>query len=250
MPFLAYVAIVLVSLGGILFELDWLTKPKLDAKAPMQTAGTMTEPVTPRVVAKVDGPDTGPSPLVTKKAEPVSEPVEAAAESTGATPADAAPIPQAPIPQAPVSPAVTIANAETLPLAVAPLPAATAQAQPAAAPAPSQLSEKPVLASAMQTPNHCDVQGCAAAYTSFRAADCSYQPMEGARKICVKPPGPRVASTQQAPKGEARRPSRDEELRDVERTVRRLTTTGDEAEVDPRMGRSEVIVVDRPDRDW
>jgi hypothetical protein len=32
MAFLAYVAILLVSISGILLELNWLTQPKLEAK--------------------------------------------------------------------------------------------------------------------------------------------------------------------------------------------------------------------------
>ncbi len=33
---------------------------------------------------------------------------------------------------------------------------------------------------ATPTANRCDVQACGAAYHSFRAADCTYQPFEGA----------------------------------------------------------------------
>lgn len=38
--------------------------------------------------------------------------------------------------------------------------------------------------------NSCDVQACAAAYKSFRESDCTYQPYDGPRRMCVNPPTP------------------------------------------------------------
>jgi hypothetical protein len=38
--------------------------------------------------------------------------------------------------------------------------------------------------------NRCDVQACAAAYRSFRESDCTYQPYDGPRRMCVNPPTP------------------------------------------------------------
>ncbi len=240
MPFLAYVAIVLVSLGGILFELDWLTKPKLETKAATQVAvASSATPV--RAVPKVDGPNEGPSPVVIKKpeAEQVTEPPPAPADQTAGTapPVTPAPFPAAVAAKADIAPqAPPQAAMETN--GAAPQP----QAQPVAQPAPVPVAAK-------QAPNICDVQGCAGAYQSFRASDCTYQPMEGPRKVCEKPPiaNQRAASVPREPT--VRRPSRDAELRDVERTVRSITA-GDDADADPRMGRSQVIVIERPDRDW
>lgn len=231
MPFLAYVAIVLVSIGGILFELDWLTKPKLETKSPVQVASTAV-PV--RVVPKVDGPTEGPSPVATKKqeAEQVTEPPAPADQTAGTAP------PMTPAPFPPVAQA----KADGTPLP--PQQAAPQAAMETNGTAP-QPQVQPVQAAAKQTPNSCDVQGCAAAYQSFRAVDCTYQPMEGPRKFCEKPPSQRIATTPQ----NLRRPSRDAELRDVERAVRSIRV-GDETGYDSRMGRSEVIVIERPERDW
>jgi hypothetical protein len=60
-----------------------------------------------------------------------------------------------------------------------PTPATRAQA-PAEAPLPAQpaAAEAPAL--------HCNVDTCAGAYRSFRASDCTWQPNEGARRLCVK----------------------------------------------------------------
>jgi hypothetical protein len=267
MPFLAYVAIMLVSIGGILFELDWLTKPKLETKPAAQVASTVA-PV--RVVPKVDGPTEGPTPLITKKqeAEPVIEGSAAVAkadvppvnQSAGTAPA------MTPAPFPPVAAEAKAASqlATQPPAQETPQPAATtgqapAQATVAAVDSRPQVQPpaRPIQAAAKQAPNSCDVAGCASAYQSFRASDCSYQPMEGPRKFCEKPPAAnqRTVSTPREPRIEQtiRRPSRDAELRDVERTVRSITA-GDDAGYDsrnePRMGRSEVIVIERPGRDW
>jgi hypothetical protein len=61
-------------------------------------------------------------------------------------------------------------------------PAVTAMAEPQiAAPAPAT----PVAAAAPAQPK-CDVAACSAAYHSFRAADCSWQPFDGPRRFCDK----------------------------------------------------------------
>jgi hypothetical protein len=270
MQFLAYILVVLVSLGGILVELDWLTKPKLDTKSPVQAASTA---VPARTVPKVDGPTEGPTPVVTTK-KPEAEQANAAppaannsvpAETTGAAPADQVAV-APPVNPAPVQPIVTNAKADTAPpqaaqpqmqatTNVAAPPLAQPQAQPQAQ-APTA-SPQPVQAVAKQAPNSCDVQGCASAYQSFRASDCTYQPMEGPRKFCEKPPAAnqRITSAPRDPRLEptVRRPSRDAELRDVERAVRSIRV-GDQAGYDsrnePRMGRGDVIVIERPERDW
>ena len=56
-----------------------------------------------------------------------------------------------------------------------------------------QSTPKPVQPAAEHAANHCDVQACANAYASFRASDCTYQPFEGARRVCSAPPAQRSA---------------------------------------------------------
>ena len=243
MPFLAYVAIVLVSLSAILFEINWLTKPKLETDKPAAQVASTAVP--PRDVTKVERPEPGPTPVI-----PTSPTVASASEPAAASPA------------APVEIAVT-AKPEvvaTPSILASPAMAATASAPPAAPAAPALANASPApqpqlrQALATTTPNSCDVQGCAAAYQSFRASDCSYQPFEGQRRICEKPPeagAKQAAEPPRAPKIEAatRKPSRDEELRDVERAVRRITA-GDDVAADRSMGDNRVIVIERPARDW
>jgi penicillin-binding protein 1A len=51
-----------------------------------------------------------------------------------------------------------------------------------AKPAPTQTAEPAPPAA----PPQCDVAACAAAYVSFRAEDCTWQPYEGPRRLCTK----------------------------------------------------------------
>lgn len=41
-------------------------------------------------------------------------------------------------------------------------------------------------AAAPEPPANCNVNACTAAYRSFRAADCTYQPSDGPRRLCSK----------------------------------------------------------------
>lgn len=45
---------------------------------------------------------------------------------------------------------------------------------------------QPQTAAAASAPNHCAIDACAAAYKSFRASDCTYQPFGGERRLCTK----------------------------------------------------------------
>lgn len=252
MPFLAYVAILLVSVSALLFQINWLTKPKLETKLEtkpaIQAASTASTAVPPREVTKIERPESGPTPVVVASptiasaasaSEPAARPAAPNTETIGAaTPAVAAV----------VTPSILAAPAmATTPAPAAPM--APAAAQPAAQPQP-QL--RPTLATS--APNSCDVQGCASAYQSFRASDCSYQPFDGPRRICEKPPeaGQKLAAEPpRESKAEAivRKPNKDAELRDVERAVKRITA-GEDAGLDRSMGESRVIVIERPARDW
>lgn len=218
MPFLAYIAVMLVSIGGILFELDWLTKPKLETKPAMQTSSAPA--LVPRAVVKPDGPSAELNPVYPKKSDapqPVensaqAEPVEQPApETTGKAAAETTPSPDIAATHA-LTTASTTALTPVSPPAESP-PAAAVVAPPAA---------QPVSTAAK---SQCDIQGCAGAYKSFRASDCTYQPFEGLRQLCVKPPeATRAAAQRREPTAEpaARRLSKDAELREVERTVRAL----------------------------
>jgi hypothetical protein len=112
-----------------------------------------------------------PAPTVTR-VEPRVEPVPAAAPVVAARP------------PAPVAPVSTMTQQQPAPI-VAAEPVAAA-VTPAAAPA-------------------CNVEVCTAAYRSFTAADCTFQPSEGPRRLCTKGAPPAAAATPAAtPPTEAR----------------------------------------------
>lgn len=309
MPFLAYVAIILVSLGGILFEVNWLTSPKLENKPAVQASAaapakvaaatpapasepkselneTVTEPKAdasgPRNVAPsvtvVPGGAVAAKPTQTAEAQPAPTPMTAtpASRTTKPEPEQAQTAAPQQVAAAPVTPPPANTNAapETTgsgstdfkrEFSTAPgnANASTATFTPAStAPAAT-----PVAAASS---NKCDIAACSASYHSFRALDCSYQPFDGgARKFCDRgQSNAQQASAQPASvplRGRMdtartdmpRRPNKEAGLRAFEREVRRITA--DEASLDngygydrggrdyARGGRSQVIVVDRPD---
>ena len=83
----------------------------------------------------------------------------------------------------------TIARAEAVPAAAPAAPATTAMAPPQ----PIVAAEPPPAAAA--DPPKCDVAACERAYRSFTAADCTYQPSDGPRRLCTKGTPPAAAST-------------------------------------------------------
>jgi hypothetical protein len=250
MPILAYIAVMLVSIGGILFELDWLTKPKLETKPAMQTSSASAPAPVPRAVVKPDGPSAELNPIYPKKSD-APQPVENSAqaelaeqpapETTGKAAAETTPSPD-------IAATHALTTASTTALTPVSLPAQSPPAAAVAAPPAAQ----PVSTAAK---NKCDIQGCAGAYKSFRASDCTYQPFEGLRQLCVKPPETtRAAAQPREPTTEAaaRRLSKDAELREVERTVRALPRDDvADFERDPfDDGDRRVIVIRRQGARW
>lgn len=73
-------------------------------------------------------------------------------------------------------------------------PAQPAVAQQPTQPAPqnesrqtvSQSSESDTAATPDAAAPACNVQACEAAYRSFTASDCTYQPFDGPRRLCTK----------------------------------------------------------------
>ena len=197
MAFLAYVAILLVSISGILLELNWLTQPKLEAKPTMHAMSAPPAPVR-RVVAKVDRPNVERDPVYPKQAaapQVIGAPqaIDVSAEAPKA--ATAAAVAEVPMPPARPQEAEQV-NAGDPPPAAAAQPPAIANAVPA---------EKASVTAKLQ----CDVAACAGAYTSFRESDCTFQPFEGPRRLCAAPPALQQRSAERGPRREASRLDRD-----------------------------------------
>ncbi len=261
MPILAYIAVILVSLGGILFEVNWLTSPKLESKPALQASATMPPKVA--VAADTDASPRNVAPSVTmvpgvaaapKPVEAPSAPPQQTASAPTITPEPVAtPITPAPTGAATVAETTgtgsTDFKREFTTDTKADVTTSTATFTPAVT-TPVAAVAAPAVASVPN--NKCDVAACASSYQSFRASDCSYQPMDGtARKTCDRPQaGAQQASMPVREKKIETTARRDvssvSKLRSFEREVRRITA--DEAPSDSyRYGRSQVIVIDNRD---
>jgi hypothetical protein len=276
MPFLAYIAIVVVGFSTILLELDWLTSPSAVNKPTAKIASTAVPPRALEPVAKVDGPNAAlspvfptnpnaPRPAETAAAEPAPQPVVPApvapAAPVAAATAVAAPPPVAPV-VAPAPQPVAQAAAPPQPVAQAtPAPQPVAQAAIAPQPAAPQTAAQPA---AQASANACNVQACAGTYQSFRASDCSYQPFDGgARRACVVSPDAarRAVSTPADAKVEPaavrrlqsrveyRRRNADD-LDDADRRVRELPDVDADDNDDGAPAESRVIILRRDGPRW
>ncbi len=178
MAFFVYVAILLVAISGILLELDWLTKPKLDTKSPLQTA-TAVLPAPEAAKPKIEKPKSEPAhealnPVYPKTPDvaPVVEspPAQQRVETTGNAP----PQPQQePQPQQAQEQTQQPQQAQPLPHEPQQPEQAQHQQQPEqqqvqGPPQPQQQvpavpQATPAVASSAAPTNTCNVQACAAA---------------------------------------------------------------------------------------
>jgi hypothetical protein len=149
-------------------------------RAAPQTANA-PQTVAPAVVAPTGNATATVAAETTGKAEPAQPPRQAASANAAAE-TTAPPPPQ---------PDAKQANASN------PAPAAPEQAPANASNA--RVAEKASVA----TKRQCDVSACAAAYHSFRESDCTYQPFEGERRVCVAPPSAQQRSADRGPRREA-----------------------------------------------
>jgi hypothetical protein len=147
MRLVVYGAVAAIALGSVLLGLDWLSAPM----SPMaDTEAGLRAVAPPRVAA--------PMP-----ANPTPPPV-------AATPPTAPGAPKAAIGAPIVAPSLAVPKSANVPASSGAATQAVA-AEPSAAPQPEV---------------RCNVNACVAAYQSFRAADCTYQPSNGPRKLCSK----------------------------------------------------------------
>lgn len=142
MSFVVYLFVLLIAAGSVLFGLDWVSAPMSPMPASKYELRAAKPPAPRTETAKAD---TKPEPAPTVAAKPAVE--------TVATPVEPAPVVAAP---------------------------------------------EPVVAAA--PPPKCDLTACASAYRSFRADDCTYQPLDGPRRLCTKgtPPAAAAQTTPQA----------------------------------------------------
>jgi hypothetical protein len=216
MSLLLYLAVLLVSVSSVLFGLGWLSPPEpryaappaqVASHAPAKPAATKTDgqatfgPVDPTA----PGAAQAAKPAVA--ASPPPQPVAAAQSvaAPAADQADAARNAEAAAPPAPIAAAPPACDVQACTRAYRSFrvsdctwqpyegprrfcdkgtPPARAQATPDAVAAPSGVDAQAQAARAQAS--SCNVTACAAAYRTFNPADCTYQPLEGPRRICSK----------------------------------------------------------------
>ena len=166
MSLLLYLAVLLVSVSSVLFGLDWLAAPAPQYKPPVVVAANhASEPALPPLrhlgsdaAARLTAQPVAP-PAIAKAPAAAPAPAKTAAKTVAQAQPVIAPPPDAKVNAPPPAPAVAAAEPEAA-------PADIAAAEPAPEPAPK-----------------CDVRACEAAYISFRAEDCTYQPSFGAAPL-------------------------------------------------------------------
>jgi BA14K-like protein len=147
MPFVVYFFVLLITAGSVAFGLDWAQAPMSPMPASTYELRAAKPPEQPKPAVAELKPESNP--------KPVTE--------------------SAPKPVAAVTPPVALEPA--LPPIMAPEPVAAAQATP-----------------------KCDVAACGAAYFTFTASDCTYQPSDGPRRLCTKGNPPKEQTVSQAPR--------------------------------------------------
>ena len=197
MAFLIYFFVLLVSAASVLFGLDLMNSP---------LPNTPNVPIGRSVQMAAQPPAQRQQKRVAD--ERALTPVYPAA------PGKPKPQTEMPAPAAQANQPTAAQHAEDKTAAGEPSPSASI-ATPAA---PAQASAATVAQTAtQQASNICNVQDCGAAYHTFRASDCSYQPAAGPRRTCT------IGSVTawRAPKQRARQAAGKDELHDIERIARR-----------------------------
>ena len=227
MSFLIYFFVLLVSAASVLFGLDLMSSPLPNTpNVPIGRSVQVASPPLPRQREARTADERALTPVYpAEPAEPGKPKVQA--ETSGAGMQEQAKLTPPPAPAA--TPAASVAQT--------PLPQ----------PAPEAKTEPVVTAQpgTQQASSSCNVQACGAAYYSFRAADCSYQPAAGPRRACTMVPGATTAMAL-APKPPARQLAGKDDMRAAERIVRhqplQLMPSASQTMAPAEMSESERIV--------
>jgi hypothetical protein len=225
MQFLVYLTVLMVSVSTVLLEVHWLTSPPPQPKGAVRTTAALVP------IPKAEGPNAELSPVYPTAPKPDEKASDARQTATSADSTTAQPTPK------PAAETTGVAaRVEDGRGAPADVTNATSRNGAGAAAAP-----QPVQGEATVSNNRCDIQSCSNAYKSFRASDCTYQPFDGPRRFCAKPPVQRTARDQRD-ESESRRSTRDTESRDTDRRSRwRVYDDDDDPEFSDDDGRAVLI---------
>lgn len=178
MSFIIYFAVLLIAAASALFGLDLMTSPlPTMPNVPLGRTAHLVAPTKPETPTAKRADARALTPIYPAAPGGAAKQASTTGEAASATP--------------PKTATDQVAAAQTAAAPHQNEPAVTKQtdvSQPAAKAAP---------AATQQAQNKCDVQTCAAAYHSFRASDCTYQPYQGPRQLCAKAAVASVAASSQ-----------------------------------------------------
>jgi len=117
---------------------------------------------------------------------PMSPMVDTAAGLRAAAPPQVAAPPAPKVSPAPSQPSATPSANIGVPIVPPSLVAPPSPNTPAAASGGSVPSVPPATITTREPEVKCNVDACTAAYRTFTASDCTYQPVGGPRKLCTK----------------------------------------------------------------
>jgi BA14K-like protein len=243
MAFVFYFIVILVSVGSVIFAVDLASSPLpstpnvpigrvAQAPAPTQIKPASTE-------AQRAADDRALSPIY--PAAPRVRHVDLAQPATsGASPQQASG--GAWLPPAPPQQQAETSTQQPQQQAAAPALAANDEAKTAMA-APAANTTPPPAAT--QSVALCNIAACSAAYRSFRASDCTYQPFNGPRRACTATGGTFAASARPPRRryqGVARRAADQHEIDEVTRIVRKMTR-GERGDIAVQDSQGRIIIV-------
>ena len=184
MPFFVYLAILLTTVFSVALEWDTLVEPSAATRHAMRAITQVSAPP-PRGVDIAPSAPAEPAKAVESAPPPASEPAKAVA---AAPPPPAAPQQPAAAEQ-PAAPECDLAACAS---AYGSFRASDCTWQPYEG--PRRLCTKGAAADADSAADtqaepavaRCHIRACAEAYSSFNPSDCTYQPLEGPRRLCEK----------------------------------------------------------------
>jgi len=207
MQYLVYVIVLLISAGSVLFGVEWMQAPM----SPMPTSSyelRAARPPAPPAAQQAAVKPTDAKPEAKSEAKPEAKVAgaklaEAVAKADPATVEAAAPVaavtPPEPAPLVLPEPPSLLAETPPAPLCDVPacerayrtFTASDCTYQPSGD-GPRRLCTRgtPPVAGTPRTDARaqatCNIAACSNAYVSFNASDCTYQPVDGPRRICEK----------------------------------------------------------------
>ncbi len=176
MPFLVYLAILVATMFSVALEWDALVEPSAASRHAMHAIAQQSTAPPPSEV-HVATPAQTPKPAAVNPPAAPSQPVQAA-------------LPPPAMAEQAVPPQC---DAAACARAYGSFRASDCTWQPFAG--PRRICTKGVEANADSAASHaqagptaarCHIRACAEYYSSFNPSDCTYQPLEGPRRLCVK----------------------------------------------------------------